>query len=99
MIQTAQAKALRRVVSTRLPTSSGLFQIVGFERETPSRRPVETALGILLGDLTENARLLRIHSQGFTGEVLGPLPLDCRDQLEGPMATIPEHVRAPRLSD
>jgi GTP cyclohydrolase II len=67
MIQTAQAKALRRVVSTRLPTSSGLFQIVGFERETPSRRLVETALGIILGDLTEDAPLLRIHSQCFTG--------------------------------
>src|SRR5260370_4743804 len=93
MIQTAQAKALRRVVSTRLPTSSGLFQIVGFERETPSRRLVETALGIILGDLTENAPLLRIHSQCFTGEVLGSLRCDCRDQLEIAMATIAEEGR------
>src|SRR5260370_3028019 len=93
MIQTAQAKALRRVVSTGLPTSSGLFQIVGFERETPSRRLVETALGIILGDLTEDAPLLRMHSECFAGEVLGSLRCDCRDQLEIAMATIAEEGR------
>src|SRR5260370_1126404 len=93
MIRTTQAKAVRRVVSTRLPTNSGLFQIVGFEREIPNGRQVETALAIILGDLTEDAPLLRIHSQCFTGEVLGSLRCDCRDQLEIAMATIAEEGR------
>jgi GTP cyclohydrolase II len=90
MTRTAQAKTVRRVVSARLPTSSGVFQIIGFEREIPGGRQVETALAIIRGGLTENIPLLRIHAQCFTGEVLGSLRCDCRDQLEIAMATIAE---------
>jgi len=35
-----------------------------------------------MGDLTQGAPLLRIHSQCFTGEILGSLRCDCGDQLE-----------------
>jgi GTP cyclohydrolase II len=79
-------KAVRRIVSTRLPTKSGLFQLVGFERELPGK--IETALALTMGDLTEGAPLLRIHSQCFTGEILGSLRCDCREQLESAMETI-----------
>jgi len=79
-------KAVRRIVSTRLPTKSGLFQLLGFERELPSK--IETALALTMGDLTEGAPLLRIHSQCFTGEILGSLRCDCREQLESAMETI-----------
>jgi len=79
-------KAVRRIVSTRLPTKSGLFQLVGFERELPGK--IETALALTMGDLTEGAPLLRIHSQCFTGEILGSLRCDCRDQLESAIETI-----------
>ena len=54
---------------------------------------METALGIVLGDLTESAPLVRIHSQCFTSEVLGSLRCDCRDQLEMAMCTIAEEER------
>jgi GTP cyclohydrolase II len=84
MIQISQA--VRRIVSTRLPTKSGLFQLVGFERELPGK--IETALALTMGDLTQGAPLLRIHSQCFTGEILGSLRCDCRDQLESAMETI-----------
>jgi len=79
-------QAVRRIVSTRLPTKSGLFQLVGFERELPGK--IETALALTMGDLTEGAPLLRIHSQCFTGEILGSLRCDCREQLESAMETI-----------
>ena len=79
-------KAVRRTVSTRLPTKSGLFRLVGFERELLGK--IETALALTMGDLTEGAPLLRIHSQCFTGEILGSLRCDCRDQLESAMETI-----------
>jgi GTP cyclohydrolase II len=84
MIQISQAA--RRIVSTRLPTKSGLFQLVGFERQLPGK--IETALALTMGDLTQGAPLLRIHSQCFTGEILGSLRCDCRDQLESAMETI-----------
>ena len=71
MIRTAQAGTVRRVVSTRMPTRWGVFQTLGFERDISNgSRRVETALAIVLGDLTEGAPLLRIHSRCFTGEVL-----------------------------
>jgi len=79
-------QAVRRIVSARLPTKSGLFQLAGFERELPGK--IETALALTMGDLTEGAPLLRIHSQCFTGEILGSLRCDCREQLEHAMAAI-----------
>src|SRR5436309_14218328 len=85
----AQAGTVRRVVSTRMPTRWGNFQALGFEREIANgTRRVETALALVLGDLTEGAPLVRIHSQCFTGEVLGSLRCDCNDQLEIAMRSI-----------
>src|SRR6267378_5389576 len=84
MIQISQS--VRRIASTRLPTKSGLFQLVGFEHGLPGKN--ETALALTMGDLTQGAPLLRIHSQCFTGEILGSLRCDCRDQLESAMETI-----------
>ena len=89
MIPTAQAVTVRRVVSTRMPTRWGVFQALAFEREISNgTRRVETALALVLGDLTEGAPLVRIHSQCFTGEVLGSLRCDCNDQLEIAMRAI-----------
>jgi 3,4-dihydroxy-2-butanone 4-phosphate synthase/GTP cyclohydrolase II len=60
---------------------------LGFKRVAPNGR-IETALAIVLGDLTEGAPLVRIHSQCFTSEVLGSLRCDCNDQLEIAMRSI-----------
>src|SRR5713101_633661 len=94
MRRTAQPGTVRRVVSTRMPTRWGMFQTIGFERDLSNGvRHVETALAIVMGDLTEGAPLLRIHSECFTGEVLGSLRCDCSDQLEIAMRTIAEEGR------
>src|SRR6059058_4509739 len=74
---------VRQIASTRMPTKWGVFQIFGFEREILNgSRHVETAMAIVMGDLTDGAPLLRIHSQCFTGELLGSLRCDCNDQLQ-----------------
>src|SRR5260370_23329436 len=85
---------LRQILSTRLPTRWGVFQTLGFERQiiNGSRR-TETALAIVLGDLTDGAPLVRIHSQCFTGEVLGSLRCDCNDQLDLAMQAIADEGR------
>ncbi len=94
MIRTAQAGTVRRVVSTRMPTRWGEFQTLGFERDISNgSRRIETGLAIILGDLTEDAPLLRVHSQCFTGEVLGSLRCDCGGQLEIAMRAIAEEGR------
>jgi len=83
------ARTLRRVASAQIPTRWGVFQAIGFERETSNGN--ETALAIVLGDPGEDgAPLVRLHSQCFTGEVLGSLRCDCGDQLDLAMRAIAE---------
>jgi GTP cyclohydrolase II len=81
---------LVRVISTRLPTMFGAFDLIGFERANVDKGETESALLLTLGDLQTRAPLLRIHSQCLTGEVLGSLRCDCRGQLELAMSAIAE---------
>jgi GTP cyclohydrolase II len=84
-----QTGALWRVASTHMPTKWGMFDAIGFKRDgAKGTSGVETALALVKGDLTQGVPLLRIHSQCFTGEVLGSLRCDCRDQLEMAMQAI-----------
>src|SRR5258706_15247048 len=92
MKRVAQAETLRRLASTRMPTRWGTFQTLGFERKL-SNGSVETALAIVLGDVSQGTPLVRIHSQCFTSEVLGSLRCDCREQLEIEMRAISEEGR------
>jgi GTP cyclohydrolase II len=93
-VSTVQTGALWRIASTRMPTKWGMFDAIGFERDiSDGTRKTETALALVMGDLTKGVPLLRIHSQCFTGEVLGSLRCDCRDQLEMAMQAIAKEAR------
>lgn len=86
--------ALWRLASTRMPTKWGMFTAVGFERDVSNgSRPAETAVALVMGDVTAGTPLLRIHSQCFTGELLGSLRCDCHDQLEMAMQAISREGR------
>jgi GTP cyclohydrolase II len=89
-----QTGPLWRVARARMPTRWGLFETVGFERDVSNgTRRVETALAIVMGDVTGGAPLLRLHSQCFTGEILGSLRCDCHGQLQMAMRAIAEEAR------
>src|SRR6266852_3052874 len=93
-MRAAQIAALWRIASTRLPTKWGMFDAIGYERDVSNcTRRVETALAMVMGDPNKGVPLLRIHSQCFTGEVLGSLRCDCHDQLEMAMQAIAEEGR------
>ena len=93
-MRAAETGTLWRIASTRMPTKWGMFEVIGFERDISNdTRRVETALAIVMGDLTEGVPLLRIHSQCFTGEVLGSLRCDCHDQLQMAMQAIAKENR------
>jgi GTP cyclohydrolase II len=65
--------------------------MIGFERPKYSWSVhIETAVALIIGDLSQEPPLLRIHSQCFTGDVLGSLRCDCGAQLEFAMRTIAE---------
>ena len=89
MTAMTQSLTVRRIAAARMPTKWGMFQTMAFERVIVNgTRHTDTALALVLGDLTEGAPLVRIHSQCFTGEVLGSLRCDCNEQLEIAMRAI-----------
>src|SRR6266446_105893 len=89
MTAMTQSLTVRRIAAARMPTKWGMFQTMAFERVIVNgTRHTDTALALVLGDLTEGAPLVRIHSQCFTSEVLGSLRCDCNDQLEIAMRSI-----------
>lgn len=75
-----------RIVSIAdLPTRFGDFQIVAFE----NNRDGKDHIAIVRGDVTgaENVAV-RLHSECLTGDALGSLRCDCRDQLEAALTAI-----------
>lgn len=73
----------------KLPSRFGTFRVVGFH--TPDGK--EHA-AIVKGDVAgAEAVPLRIHSECFTGDVMGSLKCDCRDQLEAALEKIGQAER------
>jgi GTP cyclohydrolase II len=94
MKATPETSMLWRIATARMPTKWGVFHALGFKRETTSGVPgIETALAIVMGDLSEDAPLLRLHSQCFTGEALGSLRCDCGDQLAMALQAVADEGR------
>src|SRR6266576_6892384 len=89
MTAITESLTVRRIAAARMPTKWGMFQTMAFERVIVNgTRHTDTALALVLGDLTDGAPLVRIHSQCFTGEMLGSLRCDCNEQLEMAMQAI-----------
>ena len=80
-------KLVELVVQTILPTKYGEFKIYLFSDK------IENALHLALvkGDIKETEPILvRVHSECFTGDILGSLKCDCGDQLHKALTMI-EH--------
>jgi GTP cyclohydrolase II len=100
MKATPETSMLWRVATARMPTKWGMFHALGFKREITSGVPgVETARAIVGGDLSEDAPLLRLHSQCFTGEALGSLRCDCGDQLAMALQAVADEGRGVVIYD
>ena len=88
-MNSSRPATIRRVASTRLPTRWGVFHTIAFEQDRSGESShVETAIALLMGDVSTGAPLLRIHSQCLTGEMFGSLRCDCREQLDIAMRAI-----------
>ncbi len=70
---------VRMVAVADLPTRSGNFQIVAFL----NNRDQKDHIAIVHGDVVGQSDVVtRLHSECLTGDVMGSLRCDCRDQLE-----------------
>ncbi|MDR2728573.1 MAG: bifunctional 3,4-dihydroxy-2-butanone-4-phosphate synthase/GTP cyclohydrolase II, partial [Chitinispirillales bacterium] len=80
-------KLIRRAAQTRLPTEFGAFQMIAYEEV------LSNAVHIVLqaGSIDPNEPILvRVHSECFTGDLLGSLRCDCGEQLKVAMRYIAE---------
>ena len=91
---------IERYSEARLPTANGEFRVIVY-RTGAAGNAGSTALGIaheehvamVMGDVTGEAVLARVHSSCFTGETLGSLRCDCRAQLDAALEKIAREGR------
>jgi GTP cyclohydrolase II len=83
---TVDCSTTTQVASADLPTRWGQFRALGFERMAGDE--LETAVALIMGDISSGVPLVRIHSQCLTGDVFGSLRCDCGGQLDYAMRAI-----------
>jgi GTP cyclohydrolase II len=76
---------VRIVAMAELPTRFGDFHIVAFENNRDGKEHVAITKGDVIGASDVPVRL---HSECLTGDVMGSLRCDCRDQLEAALKKI-----------
>jgi 3,4-dihydroxy 2-butanone 4-phosphate synthase / GTP cyclohydrolase II len=78
-------KLVERVVTTRLPTAFGEFDVVGYRSLVDDKHHVAMVKGAVDGEADV---LVRVHSECLTGDVFHSLRCDCGEQLESALAMI-----------
>jgi 3,4-dihydroxy 2-butanone 4-phosphate synthase / GTP cyclohydrolase II len=78
-------KLVERVVTTRLPTAFGEFDVVGYRSLVDDKHHVAMVKGEIDG---QDDVLVRVHSECLTGDVFHSLRCDCGEQLESALAMI-----------
>ncbi|MBL0313814.1 MAG: GTP cyclohydrolase II [Holophagaceae bacterium] len=88
LIQKFETESVPFVAKADVPSIFGKFTVYGFlERATGKEH-----LAVVAGDIDSRKRInVRIHSECLTGEVLGSLKCDCRQQLESALRYIGEN--------
>lgn len=71
-------KLVHRVVTTRLPSRLGAFQLYLYKSDTDENEHLALVKGEIRPDLPT---LVRVHSECLTGDVFGSLRCDCNEQL------------------
>lgn len=70
---------ISREVGTNIPTRYGTFELILFRNSLDQTENMALVLGQVAGG---EAVLTRVHSECFTGDVLGSFRCDCGEQLE-----------------
>ncbi len=79
-----QDKLVRKVSEARLPTKFGEWTIHVYRALVDGMEHV----ALVKGTIGVKPALLRVHSECFTGDILGSLRCDCQDQLHASMKMI-----------
>jgi len=83
-----EAEAVPFVAKANVPSIFGKFTVYGFLEKLTGKEH----LAVVAGEIDARKRIpVRIHSECWTGDVLGSLKCDCRAQLEAALRYIGEH--------
>jgi 3,4-dihydroxy 2-butanone 4-phosphate synthase/GTP cyclohydrolase II len=77
-------KLVTRVTETVIPTPVGIWKAIAYS----STIDPEEHVALVMGDISGEAPLVRVHSQCVTGDVFGSMRCDCGEQLEKAMQLI-----------
>ncbi|MEN9923850.1 MAG: hypothetical protein RIS09_1364 [Actinomycetota bacterium] len=78
-------KQVERVAQSKLPTTHGEFQAVGYRSLVDGIEHV----ALVMGEIGDGERVLvRVHSECLTGDALGSLRCDCGPQLDAALAKV-----------
>jgi 3,4-dihydroxy 2-butanone 4-phosphate synthase/GTP cyclohydrolase II len=78
---------IQLVSRARIPTTETQFELRVYRTDADDGEHMV----LQVGDLSRNDVLIRVHSQCFTGDVLGSLRCDCGEQLAESMKRIARH--------
>jgi len=78
------------LIHTKLPTKWGEFTLYALENDPDNKEHVALGMGDLSSD---EALLVRIHSECLTGDAFASLRCDCGPQLDAALQTIAERGR------
>ena len=81
-----QEKLVTRMTEARIPTAAGAFRAIAYESHD-GRMHVALVKGEPAG---KDGVMVRVHSECFTGDVLGSIRCDCGQQLQESMRRIDE---------
>lgn len=76
---------MKRMVATRIPTREGEFKLCLYHNNLDAKEHLALILGEVEG---KEDVLVRVHSECFTGDVLGSRRCDCGEQLHQAMLQI-----------
>jgi 3,4-dihydroxy 2-butanone 4-phosphate synthase/GTP cyclohydrolase II len=77
-------KLIERIAETMLPTEFGNYKLILYRDLTNDK----IHLALIMGELGNEAVLVRVHSECLTGDVFGSLRCDCGRQLNKAMEII-----------
>jgi GTP cyclohydrolase II len=76
---------IHRQVAARIPTRHGTFQLMLFTNTYDHK----DHMALIMGDVEDQENVIvRVHSECFTGDVLGSVRCDCGEQLDRAMQMI-----------
>ena len=86
-------KRVEKKLTVPIPTEYGIFNVSAY-RSITQDDDSHTHLALVMGDITGDVPVLtRVHSECFTGDVLGSLRCDCGPQLHTALKMIAEEKR------